>query len=45
VVRRASSGVHCDSLEERLFVLALLGDDRAIAATYSAGRCVWAKLA
>ncbi|SFU30125.1 guanine deaminase [Pseudoduganella namucuonensis] len=29
---------HCDSLEELLFALALLGDDRAIAATYAAGR-------
>lgn len=27
----------CDSLEEMLFALALLGDDRAIAATYAAG--------
>ncbi|SFF74997.1 guanine deaminase [Duganella sp. CF458] len=27
----------CDSLEELLFALALLGDDRAIAATYAAG--------
>ncbi|MFY0080401.1 amidohydrolase family protein, partial [Acinetobacter baumannii] len=26
-----------DSLEEQLFALAILGDDRAIAATYSAG--------
>ncbi|MFC0133828.1 guanine deaminase [Massilia eurypsychrophila] len=30
----------CDSLEELLFALALLGDDRAIRATYSAGRLV-----
>ncbi len=30
-----------DGLEELLFVLALLGDDRAVQATYSAGRCVW----
>jgi len=29
-----------DSLEELLFALALLGDDRAVAATYSAGRQV-----
>jgi guanine deaminase len=29
-----------ESLEELLFALALLGDDRAIAATYSAGRQV-----
>ena len=27
----------CDSLEELLFAMALLGDDRAIAATYAAG--------
>ena len=27
----------CDSLEELLFALALLGDDRAVAATYAAG--------
>ncbi|MFA9217664.1 MAG: guanine deaminase [Sphingomonadaceae bacterium] len=27
----------CESLEELLFALALLGDDRAVAATYSAG--------
>ncbi|WP_020651470.1 guanine deaminase [Massilia niastensis] len=31
---------HCNSLEELLFALALLGDDRTIAATYSAGRQV-----
>ncbi|MCA1323083.1 guanine deaminase [Herbaspirillum sp. alder98] len=29
-----------DSLEEQLFALAILGDDRTIAATYSAGRLV-----
>jgi guanine deaminase len=29
-----------NSLEELLFAFALLGDDRAIAATYAAGRCV-----
>lgn len=29
-----------DSLEEQLFALAILADDRAIAATYSAGACV-----
>jgi guanine deaminase len=29
-----------DSLEELLFALALLGDDRTVAATYSAGRQV-----
>ncbi len=32
-----------DSLEELLFALALLGDDRAIRATYSAGRQVHAR--
>jgi guanine deaminase len=30
----------CDKLEELLFALALLGDDRAIGATYAAGRKV-----
>lgn len=30
----------CNSLEELLFALALLGDDRAIAATYAAGKQV-----
>jgi guanine deaminase len=30
----------CDSLEELLFAMALLGDDRAIAATYAAGKQV-----
>ncbi|SFM10779.1 guanine deaminase [Rugamonas rubra] len=34
---------HCDSLEELLFALALLGDDRAVAATYAAGRRVHAR--
>jgi guanine deaminase len=29
-----------ESLEEQLFALAILADDRAIAATYSAGTCV-----
>lgn len=29
-----------ESLEELLFALAILGDDRTVAATYSAGRCV-----
>ena len=28
------------SLEERLFALMMLGDDRAVAATYVAGACV-----
>jgi guanine deaminase len=31
---------HAASLEETLFALALLGDDRAIRATYAAGACV-----
>ena len=34
LARRSS---HCDTLEEQLFALALLGDDRAIRATYAAG--------
>jgi guanine deaminase len=29
-----------NSLEELLFALALLGDDRTVAATFAAGRCV-----
>jgi guanine deaminase len=33
----------CDSLEELLFAFALLGDDRAVQATYSAGRLVHAR--
>ena len=33
----------CASLEELLFALALLGDDRAVAATFSAGRQVHAR--
>jgi guanine deaminase len=33
----------CDSLEETLFALALLGDDRVIAATYSGGKKVHAR--
>jgi guanine deaminase len=41
----ARRSAQCDSLEERLFVLALLGDDRTVAATYSAGRRVWARAA
>jgi guanine deaminase len=36
----ARRSARTDSLEELLFALAILGDDRAIAATYSAGRCV-----
>src|SRR5476649_901835 len=39
--RRTARGV---SLEELLFALALLGDDRAVAATYSAGRQVHARV-
>jgi guanine deaminase len=35
LARRTS---HCASLEELLFALALLGDDRVIRATYAAGR-------
>lgn len=31
---------HCNSLEELLFALALLGDDRAVAASYAQGRLV-----
>jgi guanine deaminase len=34
----------CTNLEELLFVLALLGDDRAISATYAAGRKVHERL-
>ena len=34
LARRTS---HCNNLEELLFALALLGDDRAIRATYAAG--------
>jgi guanine deaminase len=37
LARRAAGS---DSLEELLFALALLGDDRAVAATYAAGRRV-----
>lgn len=33
----ARRSAHCDSLEEQLFALALLGDDRAIRATYAMG--------
>ncbi|WP_299134836.1 guanine deaminase [uncultured Amaricoccus sp.] len=32
---------HCDTLEELLFVLMTLGDDRAVRATYVAGECVY----
>ncbi len=41
LLARRSAG--CDSLEELLFALALLGDDRAVAATYAAGRQVHAR--
>lgn len=34
---------NCNALEELLFALALLGDDRTVAATYSAGRQVHAR--
>ncbi|MEH6435210.1 guanine deaminase [Massilia sp. DD77] len=37
MARRSS---HCESLEELLFALALLGDDRAVEETYSGGRKV-----
>lgn len=40
LARRTS---HCNNLEELLFALALLGDDRAVAATYAAGRLVHAR--
>lgn len=36
----ARRSANTDSLEEQLFALALLGDDRAIAASYSGGRLV-----
>ncbi|MDP9109647.1 MAG: guanine deaminase [Pseudomonadota bacterium] len=35
----ARRSAQSETLEEQLFALALLGDDRAIAATYIAGRC------
>ncbi|GAB3554017.1 guanine deaminase [Noviherbaspirillum agri] len=35
--------VRSGSLEELLFAFALLGDDRAVAATYSGGRCIHAR--
>ena len=31
---------NCKSLQEMLFVIAMLGDDRAVTATYANGRCV-----
>lgn len=39
----ARRSAHCNDLEEQLFALALLGDDRAVAATYAAGRLVHAR--
>jgi len=36
----ARRSMHINSLEEQLFVLAMLGDDRCIAATYAAGKLV-----
>jgi guanine deaminase len=36
----ARRSARAGSIEELLFALAMLGDDRAIAATYSAGQCV-----
>jgi guanine deaminase len=42
LARRTS---HCNSLEELLFALALLGDDRAVAATYAQGRLVHERVA
>ncbi len=39
----ARRSARTNSMEELLFALALLGDDRTIAATYSAGRCVHAR--
>jgi guanine deaminase len=35
---------HCNTLEETLFALALLGDDRAVRATYAAGALVHERL-
>lgn len=32
---------HCNSIEELLFVLMILGDDRAVRATLVAGECVY----
>ena len=31
----------CTSLEELLFCLMIMGDDRAVAATYVMGNCLW----
>jgi guanine deaminase len=37
---RARTG-HCDSIEDLLFVLMMLGDDRTVRATYVGGHCVY----
>ena len=42
LARRTS---HCNSLEEMLFALALLGDDRVVAASYAQGRLVHERVA
>lgn len=34
----------CKTLDEKLFAMIILGDDRAIAATYVAGKCAYSKL-
>jgi guanine deaminase len=34
----------CKTLDEKLFAMIILGDDRAIAATYVAGKCAHSKL-
>ncbi len=39
----ARRSARTNSMEELLFALALLGDDRTVAATYSAGKCVHAR--
>ena len=39
----ARRSARCDSLEELLFALALLGDDRSVAATYACGKLVHAR--
>ena len=37
----AARTAHCEGIEDQLFVLMTLGDDRAIRATYIAGACVY----
>ena len=37
----ARRGAACTTLAERLFVLMMLGDDRAVAATHVLGEVVW----